>query len=172
VDFNALKTRRASIRTLAEPTVRSLGCDLVGVELATEAGGLILRLFIDKPGGVTVADCTRVSRALSPEFDVEEPVAGAYRLEVSSPGIERPVERQQDFLRFQGFKAKVRMAPDWGRRRLAGVLAGVEGDELLLEAPEGLQRLPFDRIDRVRLDLTTEEFMKMAPPRATEGDPS
>lgn len=166
MDFAERKALRQRFRQLAEPVVESIGCELIGVQLTGDLGGPILRLSIDKPGGVRVADCTRVSRNLSPELDVEDPLPTAYRLEVSSPGSERPVERPADFARFTGFRAKVRMAPGWGRRRYVGVLGGLDGDTVLLEVGDDTQRLPLDQVDFVNLDLSAAEFERLSDPTA------
>ena len=93
MEFEAKKALLQRIRKLLEPAVEMEGCDLVGLEFGFERGQLVLRLFVDKAGGVQVGDCARVSRACSPELDVDDPIEGKYRLEVSSPGIDRPIER-------------------------------------------------------------------------------
>jgi len=154
---------RAKVREIAESTVVRLGCELVAVHITGDRTGPVLRLFIDKPGGVDMAVCAQVSRALNPEFDVEDPLPGRYRLEVSSPGIDRPVERPVDFLRFVGFQIKVRMLPDTGRKRYVGELRGLEDDHVLvLEHPDKPpHRIPFEHIDRSQLVLTTEEFLRL-----------
>jgi len=154
---------RANVRAIAESTVQRLGCDLVAVHITGDRTGPVLRLFIDKPGGVDMAVCAQVSRALSPEFDVEDPLPGRYRLEVSSPGIDRPVERPVDYQRFVGFQIKVRMLPDTGRKRYVGELRGLDGDHVLvLEHPDKpAHRVPYEHIDRAQLVLTTEEFLRL-----------
>ena len=154
---------RAHVRSIAEPTTTRLGCDLVAVHVTGDRTGPVLRLFIDKPGGIRVEDCTRVSRALNPEFDVEDPIPGRYRLEVSSPGIDRPVERPADFQRFRGFQVKVRMLPDTGRKRYVGELQGLEDDHVLVcEKPDRpTHRIPLIHVDRAQLILTTEEFLRL-----------
>jgi len=166
---------RARVRSMAEATIARLGCDLVAVHVTGDRTGPVLRLFIDKPGGIRMEDCTRVSRALSPEFDVEDPLPGRYRLEVSSPGIDRPVERPIDYQRFRGFQVKVRMLPDTGRKRYVGELQGIEDDHVLvLEKPDRPpHRIPLIHVDRTQLVLTTEEYLRLGkeglPP--VEGGP-
>ena len=154
---------RATVRAIAESTVNRLGCDLVAVHVTGDRTGPVLRLFIDKVGGVDMAACAQVSRALNPEFDVEDPLPGRYRLEVSSPGIDRPVERRSDFLRFVGFQAKVRMLPGTGRKRYVGELRGIDDDHVLvMEHPDKpSHRIPFENIDRAQLILSTEEFLRL-----------
>ena len=160
MDFAERQALRTRIRDMVEPTVGLLDLELVAVQLTGGGENLVLRLAIDKPGGVTVADCTAVSRALSPELDVEDPIEGPWRLEVSSPGMDRPVERTSDFIRFTGLKAKVRMAPDWGRRRYTGEILGLSDDEagIRLRVGDDEHLLPRNQVDRVHLDLTPDEF--------------
>ena len=160
MEFAERQALRSRIRTMVEPTVGLLDLELVAVQLTGGGENLVLRIAIDKPGGVTVADCTALSRALSPEFDVEDPIDGPWRLEISSPGMDRPVELASDFVRFAGLKAKVRMAPDWGRRRYTGSLLGLSDDESAIRIRVGDDEhlLPRDHVDRVHLDLTPDEF--------------
>lgn len=164
MDPSARKQLLPRIRAMAEPVTSRMGMDLVAVELTNEQGQEIIRIFIDKPGGVTVGDCSRVSHALSPSLDVDDPMPEvAYRLEVSSPGIDRPVQRRDDFLRFIGFRARVRLDSSAGRKRFSGVLRGLHGDDLLLEvegSPEA-QRHPLERVDRVRLILDPDEYARL-----------
>ena len=154
---------RAKVRSIAASTVERLGCDLVAVHLTSDRSGPVLRLFIDKPGGVDMAVCANVSRALSPEFDVEDPLPGRYRLEVSSPGFDRPVELRRDYKRFVGFQIKVRMLPGTGRKRFVGELRGLDGEHVLvLEHPDRpAHRVPYEHIDRSQLILTTEEYLRL-----------
>ena len=103
---HSMLNRRAlqqSLYTLMEPSVSEQGYELVAVELTTVEGRRTLRVSIDKPGGIVVEDCTRINRALSTILDVEDPLDGAYDLEVSSPGLERPIQKLHDFERFCAF---------------------------------------------------------------------
>lgn len=106
---------------------------------------------------MTVDDCADISHAVSALLDVEDPIAGPYTLEVSSPGIDRPLTRLKDFERFAGFEAKLesRFAVD-GRKRFKGLLRGVEGEEILLDTEQGPARVPFDNVLRAKLVLTDE----------------
>ena len=154
---------RAKVRALAESTVNRLGCDLVAVHITADRSGPVVRLYIDKDGGIDMTVCAEVSRSLSPEFDVEDPLPGRYRLEVSSPGIDRPVERPLDFRRFVGFQIKVRMLPGTGRKRFVGELRGLESDHVLVleHADKPPHRILFANIDRAQLVLTTEEYLRL-----------
>lgn len=128
-------------------TLAGLGYELVDVE--TSRGGL-LRVFIDSPKGIDVEDCARVSNHLSRALAVEG--IDYERLEVSSPGLDRPLKRIEDYERFAGQLASVRLKlPQQGRRRFDGRLQGVEGGEILLEVEGERLRFAFADIDRARL---------------------
>lgn len=166
-----LRQLRENLRALLEPVVARLGCELVALELAGSPRRPALRLYVDRPGGVSVDHCAAVSSSVGPVLDVADPFAGAYDLEVSSPGIERPVERLQDFERFKGFKARVKLASAEARRTVSAVLRGVDGDVVLLEMQGALTRAPLADIERCRLDLTLEEFERLGPPTMVDADP-
>ncbi len=137
---------------MAEPLCESQGMELVHVEFQREPGGRILRLYIDKPGGVKLEDCASVSRELGDLLDVSLEESGAYNLEVSSPGPERPIGKKVDFERFTGSKAKIRIArPMEGQRNFQGVLMGVSGDHVLLQAADRAVSIPYEEISRARL---------------------
>jgi ribosome maturation factor RimP len=135
---------------LIEPIVAQLGYELVGIEF--DARVRVLRVYIDQASGIVVDDCSRVSYQLSGMLDVEDPIPGQYQLEVSSPGIDRPLFTLTHFQRFIGSVASIHLRrPVGNRRRVKGRLAGVEGDDILVEEETGTLRLPFDAIDRARL---------------------
>lgn len=119
----------ARVATLAEPVVAELGYRLVRIRISG-SDGCTVQIMAERPDGtMTVGDCEAVSRALSPVFDVADPIERAYRLEVSSPGMDRPLVRRSDFERFAGHAVKIEMAVALaGRRRFRGELLGVEGD--------------------------------------------
>ena len=132
-----------------EPTLMGLGYELVDVQASNH--GRFLRIFIDKPEGITVDDCAEVSRHLSRFFAVEG--VDYDRLEVSSPGLDRPLRKAADFVRFAGQKADVRMSqarPD-GRKRFVGVLCGVEGKTLSMEEEGARVALELEGVDRAKL---------------------
>jgi ribosome maturation factor RimP len=134
---------------LVSPVVAGMGYELVDVQASN--GGRLLRLFIDKPGGVTLEDCAAVSRQLSRVFEVEG--VDYERLEVSSPGLDRPLRKESDFVRFAGQRAEVRMrTPDaTGRRKFVGVLRGLAQGQLELEADGQVVALALDDVERARL---------------------
>lgn len=140
------------LEKLIEPVVASLGCELWWVELARDGRDSLLRLYIDSAQGVDVDDCERVSREVAALLDVEDPITGAYRLEVSSPGLDRPLAKLSHFERFRGEQVRVEMlVPVDGQRRFKGQLLGVEGEAVVLKTGKGEQRLPWVDIDKARL---------------------
>ena len=134
---------------MVEPVVAGMGYELI--DLQASNGGRLLRLFIDKPGGIGVEDCAAVSRQLSRVFEVEG--IDYERLEVSSPGLDRPLRKAADFQRFAGARAEVRMrtADATGRRKFAGVLRGTAEGRVSLEFDGRTVELALDDIDRARL---------------------
>ena len=134
---------------MVQPVVAGMGYELVDVQASN--GGRLLRLFIDKPGGVGLEDCAAVSRQLSRVFEVEG--IDYERLEVSSPGLDRPLRKGSDFARFAGRRADVRMrTPDaTGRRRFVGVLRGAEAGRLQMELDGRTVTLQLADLDRARL---------------------
>jgi len=132
-----------------EPAVTGLGYELVDVQQSS--GGGLLRLFIDKPGGITLEDCATVSRHLTRVLAVEG--IDYERLEVSSPGLDRPLRKGADFARFAGHKAEIRMrTPDaTGRRRFVGVLRGADADRVTLELDGQIVALELGNVERARL---------------------
>lgn len=141
--------KATQITALLAPTVASLGVELIGVEYLPAPGSAVLRLYIDVPeadaaGGrmVTIDDCEAVSREVSAQLDVEDPISGHYTLEVSSPGVDRPLFSAAQFARFVGEEAKVTLKlPQDGRRRLQGRILGVEGEIVRMEV-EGVGGQP------------------------------
>jgi ribosome maturation factor RimP len=136
---------------LLEPAVAAMGFELADIDAHFGRRGL-LRLYIDRQGGVTLDDCQRVSEQVGALLDVEDPLPGHYVLEVSSPGFDRRLRTLAHFERFSGEQAKIELrdAID-GRRRFTGRLAGVEGSTVLLEVEGELTRLPFGDIAEARL---------------------
>jgi len=140
------------MRQLIEPVVEGLGYECVGIVYLAQGQHGLLRIFIDRPDGVTVEDCGRVSHQVSGVLDVEDPIAGHYTLEVSSPGIDRPLFRQQDFARFAGRQIKLRLVRQHsGRSRYIGTLRGIDDDEVILEVEGEEMRLAYDDIEQAHL---------------------
>jgi ribosome maturation factor RimP len=129
---------RQQVEQLAEALVASEGMELVDLEYRREGRRWMLRLFIDKDGGVTLDDCASISRELGDLLDVKDVIPQAYVLEVSSPGLNRRLRRKKDFSRFAGQKVRLRLvAPIDGRRKIVGELEGIEDETVIVVAPEG-----------------------------------
>lgn len=142
----------AQLRELIEPAVAGLGYELVGVEYRGGSSNGLLRIYIDHEDGITLEDCQAVSHQVSGLLDVEDPIHGHYALEVSSPGLDRPLFRAQDYARFAGQRVKVRMhGLVQGRRNFTGLLLGLEGDNAIVEVDGEEFELPLDQVDQARL---------------------
>ena len=126
--------------------------ELVHVEFQREAGGRILRLYIDQPGGVTLNDCVNISRQMGDLLDVNIENVGPYNLEVSSPGTDRPLSKEIDFDRFKGNIARIRTTqPIDGQKNFRGVLSGISGGTVSLLVGDRTVAIPFEEIARARL---------------------
>lgn len=135
---------------LIRPAVEGMGFELVGVEF--DSHQRTLRIYIDHPAGVGLDECSKVSYQISGVLDVEDPIPGRYQLEVSSPGMDRPLFTLEHFERFVGRGVRVQLArPLDGRRRFKGQLLAVEGDEIRLLEEGKEYRVPYLLIDRARL---------------------
>jgi ribosome maturation factor RimP len=171
---NDLIAKAAIDRRLAEiisPAIEDLGYELVRVRLMS-GKQTTLQIMADKPdGGIEVDDCAEISSTVSAVLDVEDPILDAYALEVSSPGIDRPLTRLKDFATFEGYEAKIETTEliD-GRRRFKGELAGVEGDEVLITIEEGTIGLKFDWLSDAKLVLTDELIRDMLRQRKDAGE--
>jgi ribosome maturation factor RimP len=153
----------ARVAAIVEPVLEGIGFRLVRVKVSAQ-NGTTVQIMAERPDGqMSVADCETVSRAVSPVLDLEEPLSEAYNLEISSPGIDRPLVRRSDFERWADHEVKIELEPPLdGRKRFRGIARGVEGDVVLLEMPdrkipeERLARLPLRSVAEARLVLTDE----------------
>ncbi len=145
--------KEQELEALLAPTVRALGCEIWGIEYRPRGRGRsTLKVFIDSDRGVTVDDCERVSRQTSALLDVEEPIIDAYRLEVSSPGLDRRLFCRQHYLANIGERVDVQLAfPFDGRRRFEGRLTGVDGDTVVIQMDDDEYLLPLEQIQRTRI---------------------
>ncbi|MEL6419521.1 MAG: ribosome maturation factor RimP, partial [Pseudomonadota bacterium] len=170
---NTLIAKAAMDRRLAEiitPVIEDMGFELVRIRLMS-GKDVTLQIMADKPdGGIEVDDCAEISTAVSAVLDVEDPILDAYTLEVSSPGIDRPLTRLKDFDAYEGYEAKLETAEliD-GRRRFKGVLAGIEDDEVLINVTEGTIGLKFDWLSDAKLVLTDDLIKEMLRQRKAAG---
>lgn len=150
------------IRAIAERVAASRGLEIWDIQSRREASGHVVRVFIDRPGpaataeeSVSIEDCEQVNREMSTILDVEDPLPFAYTLEVSSPGLDRPLRDANDYRRFAGRWAKVVVSEAVDNQKaFEGRLEGVEDDAVLLEAPNGrVHRLPLRLVTRGRLEV-------------------
>jgi ribosome maturation factor RimP len=164
--------KAAEIEDLIAPTLADLGYRIVRVLLAGNARQQRLQIMAERAdgSGMDVEGCTEVSRAVEAILDVEDPVAGAYELEVSSPGMDRPLTRLEDFQTFAGYEAKVELRePFEGRRRLKGELLGLVEGEISM-AVDGMEwRIGFDEVDKAKLVLT-DEMIRQAQKAAKQAE--
>ncbi len=141
------------VESFSRPIVEALGLELVEVQFRRESGW-VLRLFIDSPKGVTIDDCATVSRQVSNYLEVEDVIEQAYTLEVSSPGLERPLKRKEDFVRFSGRQARIKLRePIDGQRVFIGLLSTLEENRLTMDIEGRLMEFDLDAITRARLVL-------------------
>lgn len=164
----------AEIAAIVEPVLGDLGFRLVRVKVQGDGRDRIVQLMAERPdGSITVDDCEAISKGVSPVLDVSDPISGAYRLEVSSPGIDRPLVRPSDFEDWSGHEAKIELKEQIdGRKRFKGVLEGFEDGEVRIKADtgeHGIQHLglPVHLISDAKLVLT-DELIREALQRAKE----
>lgn len=170
---NDLIAKAAIDRRLAEiitPVIEDMGFELVRVRLMS-GKTTTLQVMADRPnGGIEVDDLGEINTALGAILDVEDPIVEEYTLEVSSPGIDRPLTRLKDFEMFEGYEAKIETTEliD-GRRRFKGELAGIEDDEVLINLDEGTVGLKFDWLSDAKLVLTDDLIREMLRQRKASG---
>lgn len=169
--------KATEIATLLAPTVAAMGLELLGAEYLPAPGGATLRLYIDvlpvqaaAGEAVTIDDCERVSREVSAQLDVEDPISGNYVLEVSSPGVDRPLFTLEQFARHLGASVKIGLRlPQEGRRRLQGQIVRVDEDEVHVQLTDGADiAVAFDNIDKARL-IPDWEALGLAPRKPGKG---
>jgi ribosome maturation factor RimP len=155
--INAFSPKNAQLiikeaKALAEPLCESEGLELVYLEYQREPGGWVMRLYIDRPGGITLDDCVNVSRQINDLLDVQLEDIGPYHLEVTSPGPRRPLAKKRDFEKFRGNLARIKTVRSInGKKNFKGVLMGISGDQLKLLVGEETVTISLEDISRARL---------------------
>ncbi len=140
------------IEQLVEGPIESLGYELVGVEYIKNGINSVLRLYIDSEQGIGIEDCERVSHQVNGILEVEDPISSAYALEVSSPGFDRPLFKERDFVRFTGSEVKMSMKlPIQGRRNFRGILQGFNDGDILIEVDGEIYELPLTKLSKAKL---------------------
>jgi ribosome maturation factor RimP len=148
------KSVAETISNIIEPIIDVMGVELVEVEFKKERGRWILRVFIDREGGVGLQDCERVSREIGPVLDAEDVVTHPFTLEVSSPGLERPLKKPADFERFRGKLARIKLyTPVEGEKTFSARILEIEGDKVVLERKDKNIRVPFSKIAKANLKI-------------------
>jgi ribosome maturation factor RimP len=148
------KSVEQQVEALVAPVIIDKGLELVNVEYVREGAHWYLRLYIDKEGGVDLDDCTAVSHSVSEVLDQKDPISQAYMLEVSSPGLERPLKKDEDFVRFQGKLVRVlTKEPYQGYQEFTGYLVGLIEDEIVLEYEKETVRIPRSLVEKANLAL-------------------
>jgi ribosome maturation factor RimP len=165
-----------ALHDLIEPEAKSLGFDLVRVAMIGGTTDPTLQVMAERPDTrqLDLGDCEALSRRISEKFDAleeagEDPIEGAYRLEVSSPGIDRPLTRRQDYADWSGHEARLKLAREVdGAKQVSGTIEGIEGDEIRIASPKGVRAIPFDAVQSAKL-LLTDKLIKATAPLSTEG---
>ncbi|QLB21533.1 ribosome maturation factor RimP [Vespertiliibacter pulmonis] len=147
-----MATLEQKLQTLVQDSIEAMGFELVGIECQRAGRFLTVRLYIDKEGGVSIDDCSDVSRQVSAIFDVEDPIADKYNLEVSSPGLDRPLFTLEQFQRFIDRDVVIHLRiPMFDRRKWQGKLVAVEGDSITLNVENNVQQFAFGNIQKANL---------------------
>lgn len=148
------------VREIAAPLAAQEGLELIDVELGGPGGRQILRIFIDKSGGVSLDDCSSISRAVSAALDVEDPIQGAYDLEVSSPGLDRPLRTPEHFQKFAGKRVRVKTfgpLPECeNRKTFVGILQGYDNETIVLDVDGRIFRVPHAQVSKANVDPVFE----------------
>lgn len=149
------------IEALLEPLAASLGCELVACEWTSEMGRRVLRVLLDKEGGVKVEDCEAFSRLIDPILDVEALLPEQYNLEVSSPGINRPLRKEKDFEKFVGEAVFIRSSiPLENRSNFKGLLKGVQNHQVQVEIDGQMYEIPLEKVLKANLEVDINKLLK------------
>jgi ribosome maturation factor RimP len=148
------ETINKRVAAVALPVLQELGLELVEVQYRREQSGWVLRLIIDRQDGVTLEDCTAASREISQLLDIEDFIDQAYNLEVSSPGLDRPLKSMADFQRFTGSMVRIKtIEPIAGERFFIGRIQHTAGEEIILEVGSRQVTIPFSQVSKARLEV-------------------
>ncbi|HHW2757280.1 TPA: ribosome maturation factor RimP [Pseudomonas aeruginosa] len=147
-----MSSKLEQLQALLAPVVEALGYECWGVEFISQGRHSVLRVYIDRPEGILIDDCEAVSRQVSGILDVEDPISGEYTLEVSSPGMDRPLFTPEQFAKHAGEQVKIRLrSPYEGRRNYQGILRGVEEQDVVVLVDDHEYLLPIDSIDKANI---------------------
>ncbi|MFS0825880.1 ribosome maturation factor RimP [Pseudomonas sp. MLB6B] len=147
-----MSSKLEQLQALLAPVVEGLGFQCWGIEYISQGKHTVLRVYIDKEGGIMVEDCEAVSRQISGVLDVEDPISSEYALEVSSPGMDRPLFTLEQFASHAGEQVKIKLrTPFEGRRNFQGLLRGVEDQDVVVQVDQNEFLLPIDSIDKANI---------------------
>ena len=147
-----MATKDQQITDMLETTIVALGFDLWGVEYLSQGRHSVVRIYIDAENGITVDDCAAVSSQVGSVFDVEDPIAGEYTLEVSSPGMDRLLFKLEQYPGYVGEVVELRLRSAFeGRRKFKGILKGIEGEDVVVQVDDHEYLLPYSAIDKARV---------------------
>ncbi|HEJ1129920.1 ribosome maturation factor RimP [Pseudomonas aeruginosa] len=147
-----MSSKLEQLQALLAPVVEALGYECWGVEFISQGRHSVLRVYIGRPEGILIDDCEAVSRQVSGILDVEDPISGEYTLEVSSPGMDRPLFTLEQFAKHAGEQVKIRLrSPYEGRRNYQGILRGVEEQDVVVLVDDHEYLLPIDSIDKANI---------------------
>jgi len=142
------------VRQVVEPILESQGLELVDLEYQRESQGWVLRIYLDREGGVSLEDCAGVSHEVGAVLEVKDLIPSSYILEVSSPGLTRPLKKPEDFNKFRNQMVKIKLyEPLEGRKNFKGILMGLEGDRVRVEVEQLVYELPLQRIAKANLEI-------------------
>jgi ribosome maturation factor RimP len=148
-----IKKLEEDIFSIALPIAEQFACELVDVEYEFEEGEWYLRIYVDKENGINIDDCASVSRVLSDKLDIIDPIKDSYYLEVSSPGLDRKIKRDKDFIKFLNNKIKIKfIKPFEGNEYLEGILMGLEGDKVLVSSHGNLYKIDKSSTSFIKLN--------------------
>jgi ribosome maturation factor RimP len=149
------------VRAIADPILLSEGMELVEIEYRREERGWVLRLYIDKEEGITVDDCGHISREIERSLDVEDFMSTPYTLEVSSPGLTRPLRNEKDFLKYRNRLIKVKtLEPVENRKKFKGKLLGISEHRIEIEVEDGVFEIPLSNVAKANLEIDQKVFHK------------
>jgi ribosome maturation factor RimP len=149
------------VRAIADPILSNEGMELVEIEYRREARGWVLRLFIDKEGGVTVDDCSRISQEVGRGLDVDDFILVPYALEISSPGLTRPLKNEKDFVKYQNHFIGVKtFNPVGNRRHFKGKLTGISESRIEMEVDGGVFQIPLSNVAKAHLEIDQDVLRK------------
>ena len=152
------------VKAITDPILSNEGMELVEIEYRRESKGWVLRLYIDKEGGVTLDECTRISQEVGRSLDVEDFISTPYILEISSPGLPRPLKKEKDFMKYRNHMIKVKTVdPIEHRRQFKGKLLGITENRIEIEMDGGVFQIPLSNVAKANLEIDWNMFWKGDP---------